>query len=161
MGGGDYGSAYLKIAKALKKLKFKNSTFVLSKSNFKSLKKEINKLYPNINLLNGTNNDGKVFYEHEIAIVSGGYTKFEAALFNLPLVIVNTQWHQLELSKSFSNKTGCIDLGHYSRLTTSDIIKSVQKLSNNQYKYKILKNYKKVINPNGLDKILKTIGITN
>ena len=112
-------------------------------------------------MLNGTKNDGKVFYEHKIAIVSGGYTKFEAALFNLPLAMINTQWHQLELSKSFSNKTGCINLGHYSRLTINDIIKSLQKLSKNQYKFKILKNYKKVVNPYGLDKILKIIGITN
>ena len=161
LGGGDYSSAYIKIAKALKKLKFKESTFVLSKSNFNSLKKEINLIYPKIKLLNGTKNDGKVFYEHKIAIVSGGYTKFEAALFNLPLAMINTQWHQLELSKSFSQKTGCIDLGHYSRLTINDIIKTLQKLSNNQYRFKILKNYKKVVSPYGLDKILKIIGITN
>ena len=37
LGGGDYSPAYIKIAHAIKKFRFKKITFILAKSNYKTL----------------------------------------------------------------------------------------------------------------------------
>ena len=59
--------------------------------------------------------------------------------------MINTQWHQLELSKSFSNKTGCIEFRALFKINNKRYNQNSPKLSNYQYRFKILKNYKKLL----------------
>ena len=102
---------------------------------------------------------GKLFNKNDTAIVAGGFTKYEAAIMGVPSLVISTQWHQIKLSVNFCKKTGCDHLGHFSRINENEIYNSLKKLFNIRKRKKIIKNYKKIVDRNGLDKIFKIVGI--
>jgi spore coat polysaccharide biosynthesis predicted glycosyltransferase SpsG len=159
LGGGDYSDAYIKIAKSLKDFDYEKITLVTSKSNFKNIRNKIKKIDKNIFVLDGVKKVGKLFNEHDTAIVAGGYTKYEAAVMGVPCMIISTQWHQKHLSNNFCKDTGCDHVGHYSRIAIKDIGKSLNELSKTRRRKKIISNYKKIVSLKGLNKILSTVGI--
>ena len=161
LGGGNYDPAYIKIALATKKMKFKKINFIVSYSNFKVLKNTLKKINNKINVLNGTNNPAKEFYNNDIAIVAGGYTKLESAIMRTPCLIISTQWHQLELADNFKKDMGCDHLGHFSRVSKKSIFKSLNKLKKLSVKKKIYNNFCKKVNHKGFENILKYTNIKN
>jgi spore coat polysaccharide biosynthesis predicted glycosyltransferase SpsG len=160
LGGGDYSPAYIKIAHAIKKFRFKKITFILAKSNYKTLKIIIKKIDKRIILKNGTNNAANEFYMNDVAIVGGGYTKFESAIMMTPCITISTQWHQLELAENFKKDSASDHLGHFSRISIKKISSALTKIIKMNTRIKILKNYKRIINLNGLKKILNETKIT-
>ena len=154
LGGGDYSPAYIKIANAIKKFRFKKITFILARSNYKDLKSIIKKIDKRIVVQNGTSNAASEFYENDVAIVGGGYTKFEAAIMMTPCIVISTQWHQLELADNFEKDSFSCHLGHFSRISIKKISNSIKNITKINNRLKILKNYKRIVNYNGLEKIL-------
>ena len=159
LGGGDYSKAYIKIAKSLRDLKYKKITFITSKSNYKNIFNELKKIRRDLLVLNGVKRVGKLFNKNDTAIVAGGFTKYEAAIMGVPSLVISTQWHQIKLSANFCKKTGCDHLGHFSQINENEIYNSLKKLFNIRKRKKIIKNYKKIVDINGLDKIFNIVGI--
>ena len=77
-----------------------------------------------------------------------------------PCIIIQTQWHQKNISSSFAKKTGCPDLGHMSSLKIEKIIFEIKKLKALRVRKKILSKYKNVVSRNGINNILKEVGIS-
>ena len=104
LGGGEYEGAFIKILDAIKKFKFSKITLIMGSSSSKELSKILTKKVRNLNLISKTKKIGELFKNHDISIVSGGYTKLEAAILGSPCSIIQTQWHQNEITKKFSKK---------------------------------------------------------
>ena len=157
LGGGEYEAAFIKVLEAIKKFDFSKITLVLGSSSSKELSKILKKKIKKINLIPKTKKIGELFKSHDISLVSGGYTKLEAAILNNPCSIIQTQWHQNEITKKFCKETGCENLGHFSKLSAKKIENSISKLLLLKNRNKIIKNYKKILNTNGIDELVKSL----
>jgi len=69
--------------------------------------------------------------EADFAIVSGGYTKLEAAITNTPAIVLPTQYHQVKLAKKYAEVTGLPVLKHMSEVVEADIVSSLDKMITN------------------------------
>ncbi len=160
LGGGNYESALLKCAIALRKFNFDKVKFILPPNINSNLKKQLKNMSSNYDFKDTIYDVRAIFNEADLAIVSGGYTKLEAAIMKTPCIIIQTQWHQKNISSSFAKKTGCPDLGHMSSLKIEKIIFEIKKLKSLSVRDKILSRYKKVVSRNGINNILKEVGIS-
>lgn len=159
LGGGNYEGAYIKIAKALKGLKFKKISMVVGSSYSDDFVKFLKKINNKLILYKSLKNIGDAFSKHDISIVSGGYTKFEAAVMKSPSLIISTQWHQLDIAENFSKKTGCLHLGHFSKCKVSNIRKGIKKLGSFLVRKKIISSYQKIVSKKGNEKVLEILKI--
>jgi len=66
----------------------------------------------------------------DFAIVSGGYTKLEAAVTNTPAIVIPTQYHQEKLAKKFGEVTGLPVLSHMSELDEDEIASAISDMLN-------------------------------
>jgi len=155
LGGGDYAGAYIKIAKSLIKTKIKKIIFILTKSNYNSLYPILKSINKKFKILNGTSNSFKDFSKSDLAIVSGGYTKFESAASLTPCIIILTQWHQGIIANNFCKANKVKNLGHYSVLAEKNLINEISRLKKKSLREKIILNFKKNISYDGTENLLK------
>ena len=160
LGGGNYENALLKCAIALKSFSFEKVTFVLPPNINSNLKKQLENISNNYYFKDTIYDVKALFNDADLAVVSGGYTKLEAAIMRKPCILIQTQWHQKNISSSFSKKTGCPDLGHMSSLKIEKIIFEIKKLKALSVRKKILTRYRNVVSRNGINNILKEVGIS-
>ncbi|MBK20425.1 MAG: hypothetical protein CMM52_16465 [Rhodospirillaceae bacterium] len=125
LGGGRYDAAYLKCANALAQFPDIEATIVLGPSEKERLGKEISKLLPTANIRGHVDNIAELMWSHDIAIVSAGYTKIEAAITQTPAIMIATQWHQIPLGDEFHTLTGMPFLGYMSFFSVSSLNKAI------------------------------------
>lgn len=160
LGGGNYSLAYIKIAKYLSLLHTNlNFTFLIGFEKYHYTQKKIKLVSKKFNVISAKTQIAKYFYETDVAIVGGGYTKVEAGLMQTPMMIISTQYHQIKLSNSFSNLTNSINLGHYKRLNKKKFLKNFELLQEFNYRKKSIITLRKKLNFNGIDKIIKDLKV--
>ena len=121
-GGGSYDAAYLKSARAIfdQEKSFK-TTFVLGYDHNQDLADEILRELPGAIIIGGVNNMAELMAQSDLAIVSAGYLKLEAAVTRTPTILIATQWHQIPLAMEYIKHTNVPFLG-YKSFVTSDLI---------------------------------------
>ncbi len=159
LGGGNYENALLKCGLALKSVKFNKAKFIVSPNINNKLKRQIKSISKRFSIQSSVKDVHRLFKNIDLAIVSGGYTKFESAMMKVPSLIIQTQWHQKNISEKFSYSTGCPNLGHMSNLSIKRIVSKINSLKSLRVRRSIIRNYKRVVNENGVNEILKVVGI--
>ena len=101
-GGTGYLKYYMKIDKTINKLNLKLNK-VLFVMGHQSSSKEINKIssLSNFKVVQFVNDPINLMLQSKIGIMSGGYSKYEAAYSKLPSLIVPVKNHQFLISKEF------------------------------------------------------------
>ncbi|MDJ0765538.1 MAG: hypothetical protein QNJ97_21330 [Myxococcota bacterium] len=129
-GGGRYDVAYLKVARAIAdRLPDVNSTFILGHGNMDHLANKISAVLPNAELIGGVGDIQKRLWECDLAFVSGGYSKLEAAITQTPAVVVATQWHQMPLVEQFCAAYPMVNMGYMGFMQLETIKQAIDGLA--------------------------------
>jgi spore coat polysaccharide biosynthesis predicted glycosyltransferase SpsG len=157
-GGGHYEVAYLKAALALKDLELEAKvTFVLGPDAPIDLGKELSVILPNSKLVAGVENMAEELQNADLAIVSAGYLKLEAAVSGTPAIMVPTQWHQIPLAERFMARTGMPSAAYMSFLEIDSLRDMIKNLQPKSARVEQTKRCTKVIDTEGTDRILDAI----
>ncbi|MEW6407116.1 MAG: bifunctional UDP-2,4-diacetamido-2,4,6-trideoxy-beta-L-altropyranose hydrolase/GNAT family N-acetyltransferase [Patescibacteria group bacterium] len=131
-GGGDNGGVFIKVLRALEKSRHRLEFNLIVGATFKRhslLKKIINKTKLNLNIIENTNSMAKYLYNTDVAFISGGATKYEAACIGTPSFIIAQDNRQFKYSRRFSELTkAAICLGRHNKLKVRNIHKQVDPL---------------------------------
>ncbi|MGE4468641.1 MAG: hypothetical protein AB7D47_00750 [Desulfovibrio sp.] len=112
-GGGAYDVALLKAALALKGLGHDDPTVVLGYA-ATDMAARLRALLPHARVLHGVDDMAGCLRQHDLALVSAGYLKIEAAAAGTPAVMLATQWHQIPLGEEFTRLCGMPFAGYMS-----------------------------------------------
>jgi len=122
LGGGRYDVGYLKAALAIARSGVPvQSTFVLGYANMGRLASQIREILPTAEVLGGVSDMPARLWDTDLAIVSAGYTKLEAAVTRTPAVMFSAQWHQIPLAQAFEAATGTWHAGYMSYVEPSAV----------------------------------------
>ena len=158
LGGGRYNVAHLKIAHALAEYRMPcHPTFILGYAQQDVLKNELQTLLPQAKIIGGTNHMEEMLWETDLAIVSGGYSKCEAAMTGTPAIMIAVQWHQIPLAEEFFNISGMPYLGYMSFMTPSEIHRQIEKLTPQKERQALGHQLHSVIDGNGFDRVFAAI----
>ena len=131
LGGGAYDVGYLKVAQALAALSIPERepevTFVLGHGR-SELRAKLQEFLPRARVLGGVDDLEQRLWDCDLAIVSGGYTKLEAAVTQTPCLVLSAQWHQLPLAEEFAKSTGVRHLGYMAYVRPEEITAAVHSL---------------------------------
>ncbi len=125
LGGGVYSSAYLKLSGLLQKLDWPGDLFFVLGFDFPDcIQKEIQKLLPKAKFLSDLENYqiADLMTESDFALMSGGYSKYEAAALALPQAMIAVQDHQEEIGRAFAKTGAATYLGSFDNLELTDLI---------------------------------------
>ena len=86
--------------------------------------------FKNLSIANSPENLGKLYLETDIAVISGGQTKFEAAFFGVPSIIFSNSPQEMLLSKQFCHWGSAIFIGNTSQIRESALIDKFSELLN-------------------------------
>ena len=156
-GGTGYLKYYMKIAKIINKLNLKLNK-VLFVMGHQSSSKEINKissLSPIFKVVQFVNDPINLMLQSKIGIMSGGYSKYEAAYSKLPSLIVPVKNHQFLISKEFCEAGGGIFISKINELFISS--KCLELLKNNNFRNKLSKSTGKLVDGLAMERIYKYI----
>lgn len=157
-GGGSYDAAYLKAAKALAKMPSgPKATFVLGFAAEETLRNELGEILPNAAILGGVENMAELLANTDLAIVSAGYLKLEAAITRTPAILVATQWHQLPLAEEFVKRTGAPYAGYMGFMTSDDIAQAAGALSGADARSGLAERARKVVDGRGFERVYRAI----
>ncbi len=158
LGGGQYDVAHLKVARALAACTDPiTPSFILGYAAQDKLKNEIRKLLPHAIIHSGVNNIEQMFWECDLAIVSGGYNKLEAAITGTPAIIIAVQWHQIPLAEEFSRESGMPYVGYMSYIHSDDIKREIERLKSQKKRREICIKSKTVIDGHGFERVYSEI----
>lgn len=161
LGGGAYDVGYLKIALALQKLRQESlksqqppiqPTFVLGYGQT-TLRQRLLELLPEATVLHGVDDLEKHLWANDIAVISAGYTKFEAALTQTPFVMMSAQWHQIPLAQSFAAISGATDLGYMAYVDSEQIAHSLRALKDQGQRENQAKRARKAVDGRGFERV--------
>ena len=156
-GGGQYDIAYLKAAYALAKYKETiTPTFILGYAVQDRLKGEIREVLPHAKIYGGVKNIDELFWQSDLAIVSGGYSKFESAVTKTPSIIISVQWHQIPLAEEFSKITRMPYIGYMSYITVAKLTETLNALSDGSGS-KLVEGYSNIIDGRGFERVYSII----
>ena len=142
LGGGHYDEAYIKVARAINMLGTgRKVRFILGPAENTSLKKAIYSSLPNSEICGLDDDVYRQLWETDLAVVSGGYLKIEAALTRTPAVIIATQWHQIPLAEIFHQKSGMPYVGYKGFCTEDEIAVKLSDLMPLDARLELLKTY--------------------
>ena len=99
----------------------------------------------------------EMLWETDLAIVSGGYSKFEAAMTGTPAIMIAVQWHQIPLAEEFCKISGMPYLGYMSFMTPSEIYRQIQKLTPQKERQALGHQLHSVIDGNGFERVFAAI----
>jgi len=158
LGGGRYDVGYLKAAYALAKFKETiTSTFILGYAVQERLTKEIAKILPNAKIYGGVDDIEKMFWQTDLAIVSGGYNKLEAAITATPAIMISVKWHQIPLAEEFSKITGMPYVGYMSFATPEMIQNQIENLRSLGKRKDLSQRARTVIDGKGFDRVYSLV----
>ncbi len=123
LGGSTNPEALLKIAQAILLIQdiFKGVDFVVGYGSDSGLLKVLRKTLPKANIIESTDKVPQLLYRADIAIIAGGFIKYELAAVGTPGIIVSLVEHQHELSVKYSSTMAAEYIGRFSELKTEDI----------------------------------------
>ncbi len=152
LGGGNYRSIYLKVAKILNNMNFRVD-FLVGSERCGDIKRKVESLNKNFNLFINLKNIPKKIFESDLVICGGGYTKIETAYLKTPLISLSVQKHQNNLAKNFRAQFG-IDFirfkGNYDPTLKKLIIKQ-----NFKKRMSISNKFSRYFSVNGLHRIIR------
>lgn len=112
----------------------------------------------NIQLIQHTNTISKLMLEHDIIILNGGSTRYEACLCHTPFIAIAIHQIQFDITEKLTNSVGAINLGIGSHLEKNEIKNSVFKLLGDYEKRnKISKKMKDYLDTDGDTRVTNTI----
>ena len=158
LGGGLYEVAFIKAAHAFADLSHQIApTFVLGYGDYVRLQEKISVIVPSGEMLGGVEDVGSLLWGTDVAIVSAGYCKLEAAITGTPAVMVATQWHQIPLAERFHKRTGMPYVGYMGFFTPRELRSAVEKLENRETRKKIADRARRVIDGRGVERLYRII----
>ena len=158
LGGGRYDVGYLKAAYALTDYKETiTPTFILGYAVQDRLKGEIKEILPHAKIYGGVKDIDKLFWQADLAIVSGGYNKLEAAITSTPAVIMSVQWHQIPLAEEFSKITGMPYVGYMSFTTPGKIQNQMENYQPLDKRKELSHHARTVIDGKGFDRVYSLV----
>ena len=134
LGGGRYDVGFQKVALALAPWtpQLTEVTFVLGPANLERLGPKIQSLLPMATVLGGVDDMPSRLWNCDLAIVSAGYSKIEAAIMGTPALMMSVQWHQIPLAASFAPLSGIPDLGYMSYVSVDNIQQAMRGLASKE-----------------------------
>lgn len=158
LGGGRYDVGYLKIAHALKRCNEKIvPTFVLGYVNRNNLRKEIQTILPHAIIHGGVGNIEELFWNTDLAIISAGYHKLEAAITSTPALLLSVQWHQMPLAEEFSKITGIPNIGYMSFVTPENIFEHICTYQTSDRRKSLATSANSIIDGKGFERVYSAI----
>lgn len=127
-GGGRYDLAYLKCAHAFAGRRGLTCSFILGPAGSDDLAHEIRALLPNASIVFGTDDMRGAFEVADVAVISAGYLKLEAAITGTPAIQIATQWHQIPLGETMRDRCGMPYLGYMAYVEPRDIATALDRL---------------------------------
>ena len=105
----------------------------------------------------GVNNLDELFWKSDFAIVSGGYSKLEAAITATPSAMIATKWHQITLAEEFHKITRMPNLGYMSFLSVNKIKETLVEYEDKITRKNLAKGYSNIIDGMGMDRVFSLI----
>jgi spore coat polysaccharide biosynthesis predicted glycosyltransferase SpsG len=152
-GGGRYDVAYLKAATALKGFPDIRATFILGFAAEDHLKQELAEILPGAVLLGGVEDMPERLESADLAVVSAGYLKLEAAMVGTPVVMVATQWHQMPLAEEFTRHTGTPYAGYMGFATPETLEEAVTELLPVDRRAALAEKMRAVVDGKGIERV--------
>ena len=133
LGGSTHMRDYSKLVQALLPIEwmFETIDFIIGFEIDIGLEAHLHRSLPKANFIKSESGLSRRLYESDIAIIAGGFIKYELAAVGTPGIIVSIVDHQHELSVMFSAKKAAEYIGLLSELTAEQIRRSVTELSSN------------------------------
>ena len=154
LGGGDYFDSYSVILNALINSKLNLFIFMNNENTIVKIKKSKFYKIKHFNFIFNRPNIMKAIPVNTIrfGIVNGGYNKIIFNIHSIPILILATRFHQIDISKKFCYKYKSIYMGYIKTIKFENIQKSINQMS----KYPISKQEKLILNKKLLiDSIIK------
>jgi spore coat polysaccharide biosynthesis predicted glycosyltransferase SpsG len=108
--------------------------------------------------LGGINNLDELLWQADLALISGGHLKCEAAITQTPAIMIATQWHQIPLAEEFSKLTKMTNLGYMSFIEVETLVKSITKFETASARQKAAQKAKTVMRDgNGATRVFSAI----
>ncbi len=157
-GGGRYDAAYLKTALALAALDPRPTiSVVLGYAPREDLGRELADLLPGAAILGGVSDMPDRLAAADLAIVSGGYLKLEAAATATPMVMIATQWHQMPLAEEFTRHTGAPYAGYMGFVTPATIGEALAALAPVAARAALAERMRAVVDGQGINRVYDAI----
>jgi len=133
LGGGRYEVAHLKVAHALAALTEEpganfEAVFILGHAAHTDLVEAIGAVLPRAVVLGGVDDMVAAYESADLALVSAGYSKFEAAATGTPAIMIATQWHQIPLAETAAPILGIPNLGYMSFVDVDTVAAAIRRL---------------------------------
>ena len=158
LGGGAYELAYVKIARALAKMSgIEKLTFVLGPQLESRAEFDVRRDLPAANVVGGVENMDEMLWEHDLAIVSAGYLKIEAALTSTPAMMIATQWHQIPLGQQFATATQMPFLGYMGFISSGMVESSISTLLDKSTRQCMVDSYRGVVDSRGAERVWRKL----
>ncbi len=158
LGGGRYDVGYIKAAQALSGLDhIRRSVFVLGYDANHRVRDEVHRLLPTAQILGGVENMHELLWQCDLAIVSGGYLKIEAAACGTPAVVLATQWHQIPLAEEFTRKTAMPFAGYMGFVSPGAIRREIQDLHAAEKRHALADEARRIIDGKGVERVYEAI----
>ncbi len=133
------------------------ATFVLGFAAEEILGKELAEILPKAIILGGVDNMDELLWRTDLAIVSAGYLKMEAAITATPAILVASQWHQLPLAEEFVKRTGAPYAGYMGFMTSDDIAQAAIALESASARSDLAERTAKVVDGQGFERVYRAI----
>lgn len=158
MGGTDPFAFSLQVLESIKNISnIEISVLLNKKSPTFNIVYDLCKNY-NINLMQYTNTISKLMLKHDIIILNGGSTRYEACLCQTPFIAISIHQIQFDITEKITNTVGAINLGIGSHLEKNEIKNSVLKLLGDYKKRnKISQKMKSYLDTDGAKRLTNTI----
>lgn len=157
-GGGRYDVAYLKAAAALAALgQGIRATFILGFAAEEQLKQELAAILPDAILLGGVEDMPERLAAADLAVVSAGYLKLEAAMVGTPVVMVATQWHQMPLAEEFTRHTGTPYAGYMGFAAPETLEEALSELLPKERRAALAAAMRSVVDGRGIERVYDAI----
>ena len=165
MGGSDLLSLTLKVAKALTRLGKTadlNLRIVLGIDCTDSRKRELGKTLKDFTgiyeLIHGSDNMARFMLWADLAITSGGLTKYETAVTGTPSIIISQIAHQAALAEEFEKEGTALNLGLGTRNSEENIAEAVSRLlRDGTLRAEMSKRGRKLVDGKGIERIISEV----
>lgn len=109
-------------------------------------------------LIEGRDSMARLMLWSDLAITSGGLTKYETAVTGTPSIIISQVAHQAELAKEFEKEGTALNLGLGTRVSEEDIAEAVRRLlGDDSLRGKMSKRGRKLVDSKGVERIISEI----
>lgn len=161
MGGTDPQGISLKVIMALKECSNLRITLVLSKLSpfYDVISSEIStECKAKINIIEKSEKISELMQEHDVILLNGGLTRYEACLTKTPFIAISIHKIQFRITEKLTKLGVGINLGVFDELNKKEIADAVNSLLENYYlRRRISENMKGIFDGLGASRIFRRI----